>query len=356
MVKIAFLAFAQAHQFLHFIPAALELARRPGVEVDILSASKAGLAFIQRYDPDAILHYRHLRTPSFRPDGLFSPPSRRFVMWWHRGEFQRYDAMVTTETSSAYLRQIGYRGPLIQIKHGAGDREGGYKSSHQAFDLILVAGEKDRDRMLELGLASEQGVRVTGYAKFECTPPAADLFPGSHDPIVLYNAHFQKSVSSWHRHGRQIIDKLASIDNLNLVVAPHAKLRPALSSLLRPTPRMILDVGSERSIDMTYTNAASIYIGDASSQVYEFIRTPRPCIFLNLDHVDWEQNRYYNHWRLGQVVTNVDDLPAAVGRAASLQDSFNEIQQTAFYHSLDLSPTPASVRQADAIIEFVSGR
>ena len=71
MIRIAFLAIAQAHQFLHFIPAALELAGRDGVTVDVFSASRAGLDFIRRYDPDGLLKLNLMKTPSWRRDGLF---------------------------------------------------------------------------------------------------------------------------------------------------------------------------------------------------------------------------------------------------------------------------------------------
>ena len=53
---------------------------------------------------------------------------------------------------------------------------------------------------------------------------------------------------------------------------------------------------------MTYTEAALVYIGDASSQVYEFLRRPRPCIFLNFEQVDWRDRENYSHWHLGQVI------------------------------------------------------
>ena len=41
MLRIAFLAISQAHQFLHWLPAALRLAREPGVEVTVLGTSEA---------------------------------------------------------------------------------------------------------------------------------------------------------------------------------------------------------------------------------------------------------------------------------------------------------------------------
>ena len=56
---------------------------------------------------------------------------------------------------------------------------------------------------------------------------------------------------------------------------------------------------------MTYMLAADIYLGDVSSQVYEFLLEPRPCIFLNGHNVPWQDNPYYSHWTLGQVIDDV---------------------------------------------------
>jgi hypothetical protein len=115
---------------------------------------------------------------------------------------------------------------------------------------------------------------------------------------------------------------------------------------------ILIDRGSVRSIDMTYTQAAYVYIGDASSQVYEFIRTPRSCIFLNLDRIDWRSNPNYAHWHLGQVIESVDELPAALRRAKDLQPQFEEAQRKMSAASIEQSDTPASERQAQAILEF----
>jgi hypothetical protein len=105
---------------------------------------------------------------------------------------------------------------------------------------------------------------------------------------------------------------------------------------------------------MSYTQAASVYIGDASSQVYEFIRTPRPCIFLNLDRIDWRDNPAYTHWQLGQVVENIEELPAALEQAHALQPQFEQAQRRISAASIDQAHTPASHRQAEAILNFAS--
>ena len=152
-----------------------------------------------------------------------------------------------------------------------------------------------------------------------------DSIFANNQPIALYNPHFDKTVGTWARHGRKIVRTMESIPGWNFVVAPHVKLRggPAIRS---DAGHIVIDRGSTRSIDMSYTQAASVYIGDASSQVYEFIRTPRACIFLNLERIDWHANPAYAHWHLGQVIESADELPAALARAHSLQAQFEPAQ------------------------------
>lgn len=54
---------------------------------------------------------------------------------------------------------------------------------------------------------------------------------------------------------------------------------------------MIVDLDSPRLVEMTYTLTADIYLGDLSSQLYEFLIRPRPVAFINAHRVDW-QKRY----------------------------------------------------------------
>jgi hypothetical protein len=115
---------------------------------------------------------------------------------------------------------------------------------------------------------------------------------------------------------------------------------------------VFIDMGSVRSINMGYTDGADVYIGDVSSQVYEFLRRPRPCIFLNFHGIDWKGNENYAHWKLGQVINRPEDLAAALERAGDLQPQFVEAQRRAFERSIDPGPEPASLRQARAIMEF----
>lgn len=350
-VEIAFLAISQAHQALHWLPAALRLAREPTVRVHILSASKAVLDLIDRYDPTGVFERHYLPTPSLHRDGLFSPPSRFLVLLLHHRRIGRFETIVTTEATSALLKKFpGFTSRLVEIKHGAGDREGGYDPKFSGFDLMLVAGEKDRKRLVERGLVSADRCVVAGYGKFDLVRPAERVFPEG-KPLALYNPHFSRRVSSWFDYGDAILAEMERTGDWNFIVAPHVKLTggPAIDSA---APNVVVDRGSIRSIDMSYVEQADVYIGDASSQVYEFLRRPRPCIFLNLDRIAWCDDPHYAHWHLGQVIETVDELGPALARADELQPGYEAAQRAAIEWSMDRSQVPAAQRQARIIFDF----
>ena len=84
---------------------------------------------------------------------------------------------------------------------------------------------------------------------------------------------------------------------------------------------------SAASSDMSYTNRADIYLGDVSSQVYEFLRQPRPCLFLNSHGVDWQDDPNYLHWRSGPVLTSAEGLIDAIDAAVVTHSHYAPVQQ-----------------------------
>jgi hypothetical protein len=121
----------------------------------------------------------------------------------------------------------------------------------------------------------------------------------------------------------------------------------------RNRPNMLMDTGSMASIDMTYTLAADIYLGDVSSQVYEFLWRPRPCLFLDAHGVDgWQDDPNYRFWHTGQVLRDTAELAPALARASLLQHDYVAAQRQLFAETFDAQAVPASIRAADAIAEF----
>ena len=353
--KILFLAISQAHQFLHWLPAALRLAREPGTSVTVASASPAALDFLRSYDPRGSLELKRLNYPFAPARDLFHPAPRVPTLLLNVAALGAYPTIVTSETTSGLLRRVpGFAPRLVLIKHGAGDREGSYNRKHRLFDLILVNGDKHRDGLIARGLVSPDRCIVTGNAKLELLRPSPPIFADG-KPLALYNPHFDPALSTWHRYGPATLDTMARIPEWNFIVAPHVKTRGGPDAP-PAAPNLVIDRGSARSIDMSYTQAADVYIGDVSSQVYEFIVRPRPCIFLNLAGIAWEDDPTYAHWRLGQVIESVGELGPALARAAELQPRFAAAQQRMLARSIDHSQLPASERQARAILDFARAR
>jgi len=116
---------------------------------------------------------------------------------------------------------------------------------------------------------------------------------------------------------------------------------------------ILIDPASPRLMDMTYTAVADIYIGDVSSQVYEFIARPKPCLFLNAHGVDWKGNPDYLFWTLGDVIERPDQIMPAVREASARHGHYRDAQVTLANATLGDRRPGAAERAADAIMEFL---
>lgn len=361
-----------AHQVLHAAPIAFELSRRcPQAEVTIVTVGDEIEAVVRllaaRYAGQRCRIVR-ARVPwlvewidplvrsvkSLRKDAVLAA---------NLDLFAALDVLVVPERNSLRLRQYPQCRHLriVHTKHGAGDREQGFSEELRGFDLVLLPGEKYRERLLREGVIEADRCRVVGYTKFELMGALSDGPPrfAERRPTVLYNPHFDNRLSSWRRMGRDVLEFFRASSDYNLIFAPHVVLyeRPLRHGAwplgrYRGRPNILVDTGSRASIDMTYTLAADIYLGDVSSQVYEFLWRPRPCIFLDPRGVDWQGDPNYRFWHTGQVLRDVADLPAALARAAATHADFAEAQRSLFAETFDVQPVPASVRAADAIAGF----
>lgn len=373
MVSIAFLYIGGAHQVLHTAPVAAELARR-GADVSALVTDPASRAMVERvlavYD-GAEVAVRELETPWYA-EALASltghaKAAKLPLLYAHRALLNRFDAIVVPERTSAALKHMGVVEPhLIHFRHGAGDRAPASERRLRAFDLVVVPGEKDARRAIDQAHVPPERCAITGYVKLDLVSRLRDgrtaLF-ANHRPTIVYNAHFDRSLSSWDRFARPLIDAFAAQDDFNLIVAPHIRLfedapaeeRAAWNALAVPD-KILIDLGSERSLDMSYTLGADIYVGDVSSQVYEFLVQPRPCVFLNAHGVDWMDNPRYACWHFGEVAVDTDTAMAAIGRAQYLHPHYVEAQRRGLVEAMGESIEGAAARGADHVLAFVGGK
>ena len=375
LMQVGFLLNHYAgHQAFHSIPVACALsARYPSIKVSIIAADSSQLELARRIGrgwPNHACRFVKAEVPGYArlADRLlanFVFIRKRAVLGANRGLLADLDVLVVPETTSIALKMYPEFSDLkfVRIRHGEGDREVGFGNDLARFDLVLVSGRKARDRFLQNGAVAEENIAIIGYPKFETlkakvTSPPAPLFQNDR-PTVLYNPHFSRNESSWTRMGRLVLDYFCNNQDFNLVFAPHVilylrKWRHGAFSLdsYRGVPTIHIDTGSTASLDMTYTLLADIYLGDVSSQVYEFLLEPRPCVFLNPRRKRWKGNPKFAHWKAGDVVESFEEFHGALNSAAANHEKYRKEQERLFeYTFADCGGTPASELGADAIVQ-----
>jgi hypothetical protein len=364
------------HQVPHAAPYAFELSRRhPEIRVTVACATTAEERLAGRIGelyPGHRATFRRLRpNPLVR---LVDPfvSGRKFARkkWVLRDNldfFRSLDALVAPERHCYRLRRQHHldRLRLIHARHGAGDRAGGFDERSGLFDLTILPGRKYVDRLKSLGMLKEGGYAVAGWPKFEVIQklqPARPKLFANDRPVVVYNPHFDQSVASWSKMGLAVLDFFAANPAWNLIFAPHVVLferhrrhGAVLPDRYRHLPNILIDTGSERSADMTYMRAADIYLGDVSSQVYEFLLEPRPCVFLDAHGARRQDDPSYLHWTMGQVVSRVEpDLGRALAAACERQPGFLPRQKELFAYTFHEEPgSTAAERGAEAILTFL---
>lgn len=371
----------ELHQIAHTAPIISALQRLvPQVQVEVLTSSDSQTeAVIPHLDPQLArppirrMEAGKLVKAAEKLIGGIIPLSRIGGLAANRETLGTYDALVVPETTTTALKtRFGMQRPkLIFCPHGAGDRSISVSPNIAHFDYVLLPGNKTRDRMIAEGIVRAADLKIIGYPKFD----AANLAPPQRffvndRPTVLYNPHFDPLLSSWHEFGLQVLDFFAAQDTYNLIFAPHVMLfqRRVLASVEHRKIRfrkeipaqyyqhnhIRIDTGSRYSVDMSYTRSADLYIGDVSSQVYEFIHDPRPAIFLNSHGARWQNDQSYRFWHFGEVLEDVGNLGAALDRAFPLAEEFRQRQSEAFAETFSIDPNRSSAdRAASAIAGYL---
>jgi hypothetical protein len=367
-IDLAFLFIGGVHQVLHLAPVALEIARRRAdLAVHCIcwdATTMAALQVVVGAGPGPV-RLTEMAPPWTSRIGMAitgrksagKGPLLAAIRW--RARHAR--AIIVPERTSAKLRAMGWRKPLIHFRHGAGDRAPASEARLRAFDLIVVPGEKDIERAASRGI-DRRRLRAAGYVKLDYLQDRAasrePLFANG-APTVLYNPHFDAATSSIGM-AREVIARFRAQERYNLVFAPHVRAvedfsigeRRALESLAVPG-RIIIDLGSPSLFDMRYVLAADVYLGDMSSQLYEFLVRPRPVAFINAHGVDWREDPRYAGWRLGEVAGGSGELLAAVDRAVAEHRQKISLQQQAVafafgeYHG-------ATARAAQIVLDFLA--
>lgn len=342
-------AFGGSHHFAHFLPVAFELAQRGRVDVQIFVPMIADF-----FELRALAQGLGMPVPTTTvmevPDIVSCMiPGRvdhiaRMLIWTQR--LRDCEAILCAERTSTIFKHIpGWCPKLIHIPHGAGDRAVGFEARFRLFDTVLVAGAKDRERLVAEHVVRPDACYVAGPVKIASTLSIqrhrSPLFANNR-PVILYNPHFSRKLSSGTAFVRRLAEAIKADGRYNLIIAPHIRMakhwtaeQRAEWEALAIKGQIVVDLGSPRLVDMTYTLGADLYIGDVSSQVYEFLIRPRPCLFINAHNAAWAGNADYAMWQLGDVVTPDCAILPAIERAFQHHSAYRPLQEARANAALD---------------------
>lgn len=272
----------------------------------------------------------------------------------------RSRAVVCAEQTSLWLpRVLPMLPPFVMTSHGAGTINARDDPRQRCAALKLVPSKREQESFLIRGFLPERCV-VTGYVKsgFRHQSQARPDFAEPR-PIVLYNPHWQEHRSSWWAWGRRVVSDVLASGRYNLIFAPHQRLVekcPELRGLcaeLATRGDAICDLDSFAAVDGSYPQAADIYLGDTSSQMFEFVSRPRPAVFLDPFARDWHGNPDYEMWRCGPVVTEVEQTLATFEQAVTGHAPYAAIQHELSSEWLGNTDGSGPIRAAEQVLAFL---
>ena len=88
--------------------------------------------------------------------------------------------------------------------------------------------------------------------------------------------------------------------------------------------------------------------------MYEFLRRPRPCLFLDAHKTDWQDNPDWAHWRYGRVLDTTRRLPDRIDEAVEHHArDYAQVQAEGFAYTFDLDARSSSERAAEAVAAYL---
>ena len=372
-----------AHQAAHIAGIMDSLAQRfPDIEcIAGVGSPEIRMEVQKLVSPDGARHilWEDLSLPRLQNAALALPnrllPARRLArLRANERYFADMDMIVSTErTCLRVKRRLAAKGGnpprFVYVPHGSGDRNVAYHPELSQFDIMLLSGQKLSDEMIARGLARPDQCHLIGYPKFDAIDTSKKLQLFDNDlPVFVYNPHFDPLLSSWYDHGPALLRYFAEHPELgNLVFAPHVMLfrkrlhvsleyrtmrsRPDIPEEAQAADNIHIDVDGPRLFDMSYTLGADAYIGDMSSQVYEFLIERRPVFFIDtharkLPHE--EANRAF--WQNGPVVRSVPELAPLLARYREIGAQYRATQDRLFQYTIDDRRHERSVDRAADIL------
>ena len=365
---VAFLFLGETLLIPHLYPIVEALAALdPNVAIDLWVSTSLHEAMLGGWAAAMPAHVRVRRAPGFRHvsarDGVNPAlPPKLPMLLRLAPRLVRVPVVVCAEQTSLWLPTLlPLRARFVKTSHGVGSMSARDDRRRRAAWRTLVPSERERRTYLDRGMAPERIV-ATGYVKagFHQRTGTTPVFAEPR-PILLYNPHWQAHRSSWWRWGPEVVRRVLADGRWNLIFAPHQRLVEgapevrALCAELAGRGDVLCDYESFAAVDGSYPAAADIYLGDTSSQLLEFLTTPRPCLFLDAHGVSWQGDPSYAMWACGDVVPTLDALLPALDQAPARHGRYAAVQAELVADSLGDTSGDAPARAAGEVLRALRG-
>ncbi len=361
--KLAFFLIGHKAHIHHVIPIACACSVIEGFQVDVLTSTEVNYRIIN----DLLELY-----PDNKCNVVLLKPTKWYELTrkFKKKPYPTYDNIINNNfdrivsydvllTPQHYLNRIMDRDEAknktyVLLTHGSGDSPVSYSKAKSRYDLTLLGSDEIIRLAKANGLEGNTIYKSIGYAKLEIAEKLKTDKPFNNNlPTVVYNPSYVKKYSSWDKWGYQILDYFAHQSKFNLIFAPHLKLFQnksikKLRNRYSSCDNILIDTDTDALIDMTYTKYADIYLGDISSQGYEFLYKPRPCVFLNP-----ENKEMIKMWELGDVISDINDFDIAINNALKNHINYIEIQKEEFSKRFSVTDVLPGERGAQVIKEFM---
>ena len=371
--KIGVFCIDKPYFIYHLLGIGLELSRINQIELYIFS-SHQNRSLIEKLSieygvPKAnIVEFRRDILNRLAPsltDIIPKPLYRPFLVNQNKDLLSNIDAFIVPLYDYLSLKKTFSKQLYIFSDHGISNRAYSFDNRIKEFDLFFITGSKEKEERRKLRQLTKTNHVLTGFLKGDMIfeNKTLNLF-NNKNKTILYNPHWEKTFTSFHKFGFQLLEFFAGHKEYNLIFAPHNRLVFRDMFLRRRLNRfqkhknILIDFNSENNYNMTYTTGADVYIGDVSSQVLEFIFIkPRPCLFLDAHNLQTDQINRPTSWNLGKILCDLKLLnEELVDCLNNFEMKFKPLQEKASSEIFYRGDKRPSVIAAEAIVKLLDNK
>lgn len=262
-------------------------------------------------------------------------------------------------------------GYSVQIFHGISDKKYDENKKILQYDLLLLNGQKQFDKILNAGyLQKPKRFKMVGYPKFDKLlnndSKIKNIFDNGNKTILYaptwisensgmkfnFSEFGESSLPLW---GKKLIRSIAKEGQWNLIIKYHSRINKNAAAIYQEIDDLIKELRAEAFIKVVwdsnitpYMQIADLMISDISAVCYEWFHLDKPIVFANPSpenyKVSTEKNSSTSAWIAGEVIDREDKIIPAISQSLK-NDTKKEIRNNLLKYSFYKPDGKAGERQ-----------